>query len=270
MMILENSNFLKLIDLNVNILMFKRLAYINSEGHLPEWLSNNPPHLYVLEASNKAMKVTNSIEHAKSIIKQIENPPPEDWLSIVGLSKNKFIQQHIDLFSVVLFSSLDRSLLLANLLLDIGKTEKEVTYKKIIKSIEKVSPAIAGILGELYKATESLADYRNHFSHRGVNRNTGRFSSVYRVKLITQLFDVPMENVKLLDNEAGTELVEMLSKEVSDIEPIILRFLEAVAMYYVDGLNKAGGLEMPSEEELQRAQLVTEYFSGGAKPEFMM
>lgn len=130
MMILENSKFLKLTDLNVNIIMSKRLAYINSEGHPPKWLSNNPSHLYVLEASNKARKVTHSIEHAKSIIKQIENPPPEDWLPIVRSSKNKFIKQHIDLFPVVLFSSLDRSLLLANLLLDIGKTEKEVTYKK--------------------------------------------------------------------------------------------------------------------------------------------
>ncbi|MFM4805883.1 hypothetical protein [Aeromonas bivalvium] len=79
-----------------------------------------------------------------------------------------------------------------------------------------------------------------------------------------------MQNVKLLDNEAEAELVEMLSKEVSDIEPIILRCLETIAMYYVHGLNKAGGLEMPSEEELQRAQLVTEYFSGGAKPELMV
>lgn len=269
MMMIENSNFLKLIDLNVNTLMSKRLAYINSEGHPPEWLLNDPSHLYVLEASNKTKKATNSIEHAKSIIKQIENPPPEEWRSKVGLSKNKFIQQQIDLFSVVLFSSLDRSLLVANLLMDIGKTEKEVTYKKVIKSIEKINPVIAEVLGELYKATESLADHRNHFSHRGSNRNTGRFSSVYRVKVITQLFNVPMENVKLLENEAESELVELLRKEVSDIEPILLRFLESVAVYYIDGLNKMGGLDMPSEEELERAQLATEYFSGETKPEFM-
>lgn len=269
MKILENSKFLKLISLDVNILMSKRLAHINSEGHPPEWLLNNPSHLYVLEASSKANKVTNSVEHAKSIIKQIENPPPEEWLSKVGISKNKFIQQHIDLFSVVLFSSLDRSLLLANLLMGIGKTEKEVTYKKVIKSIEKINPVIAEILDDLYKETESLADHRNHFSHRGLNRNSGRFSSVHRVKVITQIFNVPMENVRLLDSEAESELVEMLYKEVSNIEPILLRFLEAVAVYYIEGLNRLGGLDMPSEEELERAQLATEYFSGGTKPEFM-
>lgn len=249
--------------------MSKRLAHINSEGHPPEWLLKSPSHFYVLEASRKANKVTNSIDYAKSLIKQIENPPSEEWLSDVGLSKNKFIQQNIDLFSVVLFSSLDRSLLLANLLMDIGKAEKEVTYRKVIKSIEKINPAIAEILSELYKETESLADHRNYFSHRGLNRKTGRFSSVHRLKVITQLFNIPMENVKLLESEAESDLVEMLCKEVSNIEPVLLRFLEAVAVYYIEGLNKLGGLDVPSEEELERAQLATEYFSGGAKPEFM-
>ncbi len=267
--LLDTSAFLKLVAFDFRMHMLKRLAYINSEGHPPENILNDPRHLYVIETSDKLMKVKNAIDHAKLLIKQIEIVPSQDWLESIGITKYEFIQQNVDLFSVVLFSSLDRALLLANFLMNLIGSEKEVTYKKIIGSIRKQRESVADLLTELYKETADLADHRNFFSHRGKNRNAGRVSSIRRIKVITQLFNVPMDNTVFLDDEAEKELAELLRKEVSLIEPILLKFLESVSSIYIEGINKIGGIDMPNEEELSRAALAIEYFNGGTRPEFM-
>lgn len=266
---LDESNFLKLVGLDFQMHFLKRLAYINAEGLPSERVINDPRHLYVQETSNKSLKVKDAIEHAESLIKQIEIPPPQEWLNLVGLSRHDFIQQNVDLFSVILFSSFDRSLLLANFLLGEIENEKEVTYKKIIKSIRADNPLTAELLSDLHHETRNLADHRNFFSHRGIKRRIGRFSEIHRAKVITRLFNVSVETVNFQDSDAEKELIAELRKEVTSFESIIFRFLDSLSLKYLEVINQLGGIDMPNDDELLRAKLAIEYFQGGEMPEFM-
>lgn len=107
----SKSIFLTLIEKDIAIHFMKRLAHIDSDGCPSPSILDDPRHVYVLEAHHKAGNVYRSITTAKSLVKQIEQTPPDHWLASVGLSHYRFIQQCLDHYSLVLFSAFDRSLL---------------------------------------------------------------------------------------------------------------------------------------------------------------
>lgn len=263
------SIFLALIEKDISIHFMKRLAHIDNNGCPSPSILNDPRHAYVVEVHHKTDNVYQSITTTKSIVKQIEQTPPDQWLESVGLSRYRFIQQCLDHYSLVLFSALDRALLLANLLMDIQLPEKEVTFKKIIKPIRQRCSNTATMLGDLYEKTGKLADHRNFYSHRGESRNAGRLSSIHRVKVITQLFNVPTDTVKFHDAEADSELRDILQMEIDEIELAVVSFLDVISSFYVAGIDKLGGLDIPDESEIQRAQQAIRYFEGGERPSFM-
>lgn len=114
----------------------KRLAYVHGDGHPPDWALAEQRHRFVLEACNRHSRVEAAIRQASRLLMQASRAPPLEWLNFVELTQENFYQQTFDHFTLVLYSTLDRTLLLANYIVGLGVHDRLATYKTVQKELK--------------------------------------------------------------------------------------------------------------------------------------
>lgn len=246
----------------------KRLAYIDENGHPPAWILTDPRHLYVQETRHRLALLHVAVADAKCLITQIENPPPDDWLRAVGLTHDKYVQQIVDLFTLLLHSTADRALLLTNSVLRLGIEPRKLGIKEISKKQQGQGEIITA-LKSVNSCISHLSDPRNQYAHRGERRYVGQFSDVVRLKVILKKFECPLDHVQFADFEALHRLkAEMLSELIS-VERALEQVLESLLPGYLAQIELLGGPDTPNADETARSQAALKYFKGGVRPAFM-
>jgi len=246
----------------------KRLAYIDENGCPPEWILTDPRHMYVQEVSHRLALLHAAVADAKGLITQAENPPPDDWLNSVGLTRNKYVQQMVDSFTLLLHSTADRALLLTNAILRLGIEPRKLSLKEISKKLQSQGEIIAA-LHSAHSSTSHLSDARNQFAHRGERRYVGQFSDIARVKVILKKFECPSDQVQFGDLEASQRLKADLLSELISVETVLEQVVEILLPSYLAQIESLGGPDAPNADETARAKAALAYFKGATRPAFM-
>lgn len=246
----------------------KRLAYIDKDGCPPEWILTDPRHMYVQEASHRLALLYAAVADAKRLITQAENPPPDDWLSSIELTHDKYVQQMVDLFTLILHSTADRALLLTNAVLSLGIEPRKLSLKEISKKLQNQGEIIAA-LRSVHSCISHLSDPRNQFAHRGERRYFGQFSDVVRVKVILKKFKCPSDGVRFADFEAFQRLKADMLSELNSVETVLEQVVGSLLPSYLAQIESLGGPDAPNASETARSQAVLAYFKGGDRPAFM-
>ncbi|WP_402719857.1 hypothetical protein [Janthinobacterium rivuli] len=256
------------IDDHFSLHFLKRLAYMDESGCPPQWILTDQRHLYVQEASHRLVLLRAAIADARGLITQATNPPPEEWIASVGLTQDKYIQQKVDLFTLVLHSTADRAFLLTNAVLNLGVEPRKLSLKEISKKLQNESEIIAA-LNSVHSSTLHLADSRNRFAHRGERRYVGQFSNVTRLKAIVRMLEFQSEKIQFADSEASQRLEADLQSELSSVENVLEQLLENLLPGYLAQIQLLGGPDTPNADEIARAEAALVYFKGGDRPAFM-
>lgn len=246
----------------------KRLAYIDEDGRPPEWMLNDPRHMYVQEASHRLALLHAAVTDAKGLITQVENPPPDDWLSSVGLTLDKYVQQIVDIFTLLLHSTTDRALLLTNAVLNLGIESRKLSLKGISEKLQNQGEIIAA-LRSIHSCISHLSDPRNQFTHRGERRYIGQFSDVVRLKVILKQFKCPSDQVQFAEFEAFQRLTADMQSELISAETALEQVVEKLLPGYLAQIELLGGPDTPNADETARSQAALTYFKGGTRPPFM-
>lgn len=256
------------IDDHFTLHFAKRLAYIDENGCPPEWILNDPRHMYVQEASHRLALLHTAVTDAKGLISQATNPPPDDWLSSVGLTRDKYVQQMVDIFTLLLHSTADRALLLTNAVLSLGIEPRKLSLKEISKKLQNQGEIITA-LSLIHSCISHLSDARNQFAHRGERRYVGQFSDVVRVKVILNNFECPSNQVRFADYEAVQRLKADMLSDLISVETALEQVVENLLPSYLAEIESLGGPDTPNSDETARAQAALAYFKGGTRPAFM-
>lgn len=246
----------------------KRLAYIGENGCPPEWILTDPRHMYVQEASHRLALLHAAVADAKGLITQAENPPPDDWFNSVGLTRDKYVQQMVDLFTLLLHSTADRALLLTNAVLSLGIEPRKLSLKEMSKKLQNQGEIISA-LRSVHSCIFHLSDPRNQFAHRGERRYVGQFSEVVRVKVILRNFECPSDQVRFADLEAFQRLKADMLSELISVETVVEQVVKNLLPSYLAQIASLGGPDIPNADETARSQAVIAYFKGGTRPAFM-
>jgi hypothetical protein len=255
------------IDDHFSLHFAKRLAYVDENGCPPEWILTDPRHRYVQDASHRLALLYAAVADAKGLITQTENPPPDDWLSSVGLTRDKYIQQMVDLFTLLLHSTADRALLLTNAVLRLGIEPRKLNLKEISKKLQNQDEIIAA-LRSVHSCISHLSSPRNQFTHRGERRYVGQFSDVVRAKVILKKFECPSEQIRFADFEASERLKAGMLIELISVEAVVEQFVENLLPSYLAQIESLGGPDTPNTDETTRSQAAQAYFKGGTRPAF--
>ena len=256
------------IDNHFTLHFAKRLAYLDENGCPPESILTDPRHMYVQEAGRRLTLLHAAIIEAKGLIIQAENPPPDDWLSSAGLTRDKYVQQMIDLFTLLLHSPADRVLLLTNAVLRLGVEPRKLNIKEISKKLQNQGEIIAA-LRSVHSCISHLSDPRNQFAHRGERRYIGQFSDVVRMKVILKKFECPLGQVQFADLEAFQRLKSDMLSELISVETVVEKVVEHLLPSYLAQIESLGGPDTLDADETARAESVLAYFKGGARPTFI-
>ncbi|ELB2790463.1 Cthe_2314 family HEPN domain-containing protein [Aeromonas hydrophila] len=256
------------IDDHFGLHFTKRLAYLDENGCPPEWILTDPRHRYVQEVNHRLVLLHAAVADAKGVITQAENPPPDDWLSSVGLTRDKYVQQMVDLFTLLLHSTADRTLLLTNAVLSLEIEPRKLSLKEISKKLQNQDQIVAA-LRSVHSCVSHLSDPRNHFSHRGERRYVGQFSDVVRMKVILKKLECPSDQVQFADLEAFQRLKADMLSELISAEIVVEQVVEHLLPGYLAQIESLGGPDTPNADEAARAKAALAYFRGGTRPAFM-
>ena len=262
-------SFEDLVDKHSALHFMKRLAHLGPEGIPAAEELNRPSQKYVLCVSIHLSAVRSALAEGHSLASQVEIPPPESWLREMELDKDKYRQQSLDLFTIVVHSVLDRTLLLVNAVCDLGILERNCSLRNITRATANPEPSLAAPLSSLWNAVIPIADARNHFAHRGRHREEGTFSAVARAKVVTRSFDVPTDDVLFNDAGAVAELLRIMRSDLQSVSQPLIAVLDLLCAPFVSHLKSLGGTDLPTPDEMVRAEAVLSYFGGGEKPGFM-
>lgn len=265
----SRSQLLAAMSLDSAAHMTKRLAHIDREGHPPASLLNDPRHKFVLEARNRLSRVEGSFRQAAQMILQVHHTPPAEWLKTVVLTPEQFAQQALDHFTLVLYSALDRCLLLANHVMSLGIHDRLATYKTVQKEMKAKDHAVSLAFADLYKATEPLSDPRHFFAHRGESREVPLFTKLVRTKAIVSAWGAPTAGVVFADQEARAHLLSLMAKDIHTVTRAAVASCDTLLGHYQRQLASLGGADLPTDEEKTRAAAAAKYFEGGERPSFM-
>lgn len=246
----------------------KRLAYIDENGFPPESILADPRHMYVQETSHRLALLHAAMDDAEGLITQATNPPPDDWLSSVGLTRDKHVQQLVDLFTLLLHSTADRALLLTNAVLRLEIEPRKLNLKEISKKLQSQGKIIAA-LRSVHSCIAHLSDPRNQFAHRGERRYVGQFSDVVRMKVILKEFECPSEKVRFADLEALHRLKADMLSELISVKTVVGQVDGYLLQSYLAQIESLGGPDTPNADEIARAKAALAYFGGGPRPAFM-
>ena len=224
--------------------------------------------MYVQDAHHRLVLLHAAVADAKGLITQAENPPPDEWLSSVVLTRDKYVQQIIDLFTLLLHSTADRALLLTNAVLSLGIEPRKLKLKEISKKLQGYGE-INAALRSIHSCVSHLSVPRNQFSHRGERRYVGQFSDVVRLKVILKRFEFPSDQVRFAEFEAFQTLKADMLSELISVAKKIEHVVESLLPNYLAQIESLGGPDVPNVNETVRSKAALAYFSGGNRPDFM-
>jgi len=246
-----------------------RSARLGPDGIPAKSVLDSPVDRYVLDVSAAASRLDVCIRHGKVTIKQIDSPPPQEWLHNIGLSEYEFYQHLLDTGTVIVHSALDRGLLFLNTVLALGLESRLCNFDSVKKHIRESFPQILKATAHLRELVFPIAASRHHYVHRGESRALNLFSGVRRMHAITKAFSVPTDGVRIKDTEARWELLKTLRSETAATEDALRELKESARGAFTNRLSDVGGLSPPTEVEIERFVQVTEYFQGGPIPAWM-
>jgi hypothetical protein len=202
-------------------------------------------------------------------VQQIRHTPPAKWLRTIDLTKTEHQQQTLDHFTLVLYSTLDRCLLLPNVILELGIHDRRLTLKSARQALETIAPEVLQAILELRDTVTPISDPRHFYAHRGEPRWVPVFSDTSRARQIAAAVDAPLAGVDFDDRNAWEELLNTMELEVDGVGTATVRVLDSMTPYYEELRDKLGGVDSPTHDEQRRAILALRYFRGGDQPPFM-
>ena len=265
----DQTTFVKRVVMDNAVHFLKRLAHLNSDGTPPQWVVELQPFRYVLDVLNNMTNVRSAINQCRSLANQAAAPPPSSWLDTIDLTTMSFRQQVLDLFTVVLHSTLDRMLLLTNVVHVLGMTPRNCTLKQVQSALSHKNEALLKALDRLKSAIDPLTDARHSYVHRGEHRRLELFTDLVHLRTILESFKVPIENVVLNEEDADENLLSALRVDMLSVDSAAAGSLEALLDPYESQVEQLGGIQRPTGVEAQRAVQVIAYFGGGKRPDFM-
>lgn len=263
------TSFEDLVRAHSALHLMKRFAYLESDGTPQPEVIQRPSQQYEQCVYNHLCAVQSAMADSRSFIKQVEIPPPESWLREMELSRDKYRRQILDLFTIVVHSVLDQTLLLINAVCDFKIPPRDCSLKSIKRAATEAGISFSGELAALRDAVLPIADSRHLFAHRGEHRNVGLFSLVDRFKVITQAFHRSTVGIEFNDAGALAELLQVMESDLQRVTQPLVLLLDQLCAPFLASFEKFGGPDVPNDEELARATGVLKYFRGGEKPGFM-
>jgi hypothetical protein len=258
------SPFVKLVYSYSAAHLVRRLANLGPNGVPPSWCLNSPVHQFVLSVWNELGNVQNVYSNACSLECQVANPTPESWREKFGQSEDEFRQQTLDLFTTIVFSALDRTLLLVNDACDLGMTRQESTLGNTRKRLASGDASICTSLIVLRDAVQPLADSRHFFVHRGESRHIDLFNHMRHARQILKAFKA--DDISFDDAGAIGKLLGTMRDDALRAAEANRGVLDALTGRFQVRVDELGGIEHPTKSEFARAQEVIRYFAGGPAP----
>lgn len=230
-----------------------------------------PAEKYVCEVNNLGSRVDLGLREATMRRRQLVDPPPEDWLARVGLSRLAFGQDVADRHTHVLLSVRDRCLLLVNGLLRLDLPPRKCTPSTIGRSLvgRNADAAVVASLKHLDHVVMSIEDARNRHSHRGEQRSVASHGPMRRIEECLAAFGqsriLPAESV----THSLNDLHAQLETEYYNTSKAVEKLSAALLPLFLEQVEALGGIAPPTCTEAKRAEEVIDYFAGGPKPTWM-
>jgi len=249
-------------------LLLRRFASVSPDAvdRVPPPLAQSQAEELVRDAFNALVSVTLATKDARLAIRQVEVPPPANWLSELDIPLLKFVQVQVDTFSVLAYSTIDRVLLLVNVVCGLDIPPRECSFGAVAKRIASGEPRLFLNLQELRKLTSDLAEARHLFVHRGEGRAVDVFSDVRRLDLILEEFSLPRDSVELNVDGAQERAVIAMTQDAERIEEGLRELKGALLGIYDRELARLGGISLPDKETIEKALAVLRWFAGGPEP----
>lgn len=263
------TQFGRLVTESAALHFAKRLAHSEPNGAPSSAVLSNPSQQYVMEVLNHLYAVRSAVRDSESLVDQVRIPPPEPWLREMCLDADRYRQQLLDLFTIVIHSVLDRTLLLTNVVCRLEIAPRDCSLRAIAQATLRTGLSISNELVSLREAVLPIADARHLFAHRGEHRDAGVFSAVQRAKLITQGMHADTTGLVFNDTGAVAGLLRIMEADLRSVSAPLVRVLSKLCVPFDAALDSIGGPDIPSAEELSKAKAMIEYFAGGERPGFL-
>lgn len=246
--------------------LVKRFCSLGQDGRPDPRLLSSPPHQFVDEVINQLHTTEEAIQHGEVVLRQLKLMPPVEWLQKIGISRSDYVQQQVDGFTTVVYSVLDRALILTNTIYQLQYDARKCTFRSISDALEVRDSIFVEKLGVLKKAVDPLADHRHFYVHRGENRKVELFSDVRRLEQLVDVFQLP--TVGLILNEVGAfqRVIEVLEGDIGRVKIALIQVLNVLADPYCTAMHRLGGIKEPTQEEVLKAGRIMQYWSSEDRP----
>ena len=241
------------------------MATLGKEGASQTSVLNLLPLQYVQDVSSALSRVSSGIRESSRLTRQVAQPPPETWLTEIGITENEFVQQSLDALTVVLYSLLDRCLHLTNIILGCGLTPRRVTYIRLSDVIKSNHSVVATALSDLKTAVYPLADPRHFFVHRGKHRE----SPLSNAELFSQIqkhFPALVDATKIDYATARTDIIALTQKDFETVSACVRKVKDLLLQPYMSKLNALGGIPELAKHDRLRARDIMNWAETGTEP----
>jgi len=250
-------------DLSSHILWV--MATFGKEEDPQRDVLESPPMQYSHKVFSLSSKVSSGISDSSQLIRQVAQPPPETWLTEIGVTKTEFIQQSLDMFTVVLYSLLDRCLHLTNIILSSELKPRNVTYDRLSKKLKSNHSVVATALSDLKDAVSPLAEPRHFFVHRGEGRES-RLSHTQLLATIQKQLPALIDPAKIDYATARVDIMVLIQKDFETVSACVRKVKNVLFQPYMSKLNALGGIPELTKDELLRAKDIMNWAETGIEP----
>lgn len=258
----DETRFGRTVEHHGALHLIRRLANLDRDGSPPDWTLTAPNHAFVLETQNRLGKVRAALTASRSLITQCSNPPPLSWLESVGLGELSYTQQQVDQFTAILFSTLDRTLHLVRHVLDLPLNPHNVRFSTVLPRVRIPHPVLGKAIEVLREVGRSLANDRHGFLHRGDHRCIELFSEIQRAQQCVLAFEPEESEIRWNLEGARSAAVFRMSGDFESVGTAACRALELLTTNYEQRLNRLGGVDAPTRDEMRRANEVISRLGG--------
>jgi Cthe_2314-like HEPN len=235
--------------------IIKLVINTGSDGEEPQALINCPAYKYVEDVQDKLSKVNEAIKQCQIVARQVEIPPPNDWLNNIGLTLADHFEKQLNDATLFLFSISDKSLLLINSVLDLKIDPRKCRHKNVEARITDNADLLKA-LQQLNLTVKPLEDLRNFYVHRGESRRTDLLEIFSLIQKVSQRREFrPDQDVQLYTQK---QLLETISSEITKMEAVVEEIKGALLSQYSKRLEELGGIIMPNGEELNEFREILE------------
>lgn len=241
------------------------MATFGKEGEPQSSVLESPPLKYVRDVHSALSRVSSGIRESSRLTRQVAQPPPETWLTEIGVTETEFVQQSLDALTVVLFSLLDRCLHLTNIVLACGLKPRQVTYTRLSEILKANHSVVATALSDLQTAVDPLADSRHFFVHRGERRESP-LSHAQLLARIQKHFPALLDTTKIDYATARTDIIAVTQKDFATVSACVGTVKDVLLQPYISKLHALGGIPELTNPERLRAKDIMNWAETGTEP----